>query len=321
MASLRSLILDGERRLLLHPDNPERSREYFDFAQEALRSRDTILVNTDSVTSIVAGQLREHGWTQPFAGIPHPRPPYRSMWLEFTTEGPIMGDFRVGALVSSVDVTDDAVLRRFLEDSPVGYHQDTVDLIGQAGSRPTVVAAHYYAQVKGWAAGVGACIYWLDREGNYRNNSYGLIDRMPRGVDLEEILKPRPENERYYSGIRHVHLMTANTLHAFARMNCHNVKLVPVAAVTAKHQRQGRPPASVWHEIVVTGIDVLRTQEKNPLPDGDPRELRFHKVRGHYADYTRGKGLFGRYQVRLWVPEHTAGNPELGTVVSSYTVK
>ena len=46
-----------------------------------------------------------------------------------------------------------------------------------------------------------------------------------------------------------------------------------------------------------------------------------HWVRGHYADYTNGKGLFGRLKVRIWIVEHTAGNPELGTVVSSYRVE
>jgi hypothetical protein len=56
-------------------------------------------------------------------------------------------------------------------------------------------------------------------------------------------------------------------------------------------------------------------------PDGEKRELRFHKVRGHYADYTNGKGLFGRLKVCIWIVEHTAGNPELGTVVSSYRVE
>lgn len=51
------------------------------------------------------------------------------------------------------------------------------------------------------------------------------------------------------------------------------------------------------------------------------RELRFHRVRGHYADYTNGSGLFGRYKVRIWVEEHGRGEAELGTVVSNFTVQ
>jgi len=51
--------------------------------------------------------------------------------------------------------------------------------------------------------------------------------------------------------------------------------------------------------------------------------LRFHNIRGHYADYRKGNGLFGNPKLKklFWVPEHTAGDPELGTVVSSYKVK
>jgi hypothetical protein len=51
--------------------------------------------------------------------------------------------------------------------------------------------------------------------------------------------------------------------------------------------------------------------------------VRFHSVRGHYADYTKGTGLFGNPDLRqvFWIPEHRAGNEELGTVAASYKVE
>jgi hypothetical protein len=95
-----------------------------------------------------------------------------------------------------------------------------------------------------------------------------------------------------------------------------------MAAGAPKPKKNSHPPFSVWHEIVVTSLPQLRREQKGEIaPDGEKRELRFHKVRGHYADYRKGKGLFGRLKVRLWIVEHEAGDPELGTVKSSYLVE
>ena len=56
--------------------------------------------------------------------------------------------------------------------------------------------------------------------------------------------------------------------------------------------------------------------------DGEYRDVRLHKVRGHYADYTKGAALFDNPQLRavFWIAKHSAGNEELGTVISSYEV-
>jgi hypothetical protein len=45
-------------------------------------------------------------------------------------------------------------------------------------------------------------------------------------------------------------------------------------------------------------------------------------VRGHYADYRDGAGLFGNSKLRcvLWIPEHQRGNSELGDVIPEYSL-
>ena len=42
-------------------------------------------------------------------------------------------------------------------------------------------------------------------------------------------------------------------------------------------------------------------------------------VRGHYADYRNGAGLFGNPKLRcvFWIPEHQRGNAELGDVIDA----
>jgi hypothetical protein len=54
----------------------------------------------------------------------------------------------------------------------------------------------------------------------------------------------------------------------------------------------------VWHEIRITSVPQLRKHLAAPDRDGEKREMRFHWVRGHYADYTKGAGLFGKSKLR-----------------------
>lgn len=46
----------------------------------------------------------------------------------------------------------------------------------------------------------------------------------------------------------------------------------------------------------------------------------FHLCRGHFADYTKGAGLFGKYNVEVFVPDHVKGRKERGIVVKDYSV-
>lgn len=109
------------------------------------------------------------------------------------------------------------------------------------------------------------------------------------------------------------------SMHALARMNCANVSVRPTSENKPKQSTKKQPyKGIVWHDIVIDSVPTT--------PKGGHRdcvEVRSHWVRGHYADYTRGKGLFGNPKLRavFWIPEHERGNEEVGKVISSYTVK
>jgi hypothetical protein len=76
----------------------------------------------------------------------------------------------------------------------------------------------------------------------------------------------------------------------------------------------------VWHEIVVTqNTEVRQARAEDPV-EAEKHAVRLHKVRGHFADYRKGSGLFGKLKILIWVDEHEAGDSELGTVVSRYRV-
>lgn len=133
-----------------------------------------------------------------------------------------------------------------------------------------------------------------------------LTDNFPQYTDLDNRTTWSAEE-----GIGHI------VLHSLARMNCANVSLAPIGN-PPKHDKREREISSVWHEIKVTSVPKVG-RHIGPASD-NPIEIRSHWVRGHYADYSRGCGLFGREELRkvFWIPEHKAGSPELGEVVSSY---
>lgn len=104
---------------------------------------------------------------------------------------------------------------------------------------------------------------------------------------------------------------------SFARMNCANVAIEPMIGPLQRRENHKREPSIVWHEIKVTSVPKIGGRKGDGT---DPREVRSHWVRGHYADYSKGRGLFGREELRkvFWIPEHKAGSPELGEVVGTY---
>jgi hypothetical protein len=46
-----------------------------------------------------------------------------------------------------------------------------------------------------------------------------------------------------------------------------------------------------------------------------------HICRGHFKNYTEGKGLFGKYHGMYWVDSHVKGNKDFGTVNKDYNIK
>ncbi len=112
------------------------------------------------------------------------------------------------------------------------------------------------------------------------------------------------------------HATTFAAVHAFARLNCKNVELRAPIEVTNQKKRLQTVRKSVWHEIVVSEVNRQSVKSKTD----QPKDIRSHWVRGHFADYRSGSGLFGKIHGVFWMPEHERGNPEIGTVKQSYRV-
>ncbi len=319
MASLRSMILSATEFASgkLTADEVKTERYLVERNCRILSSHQTILVNTNVVMRDLNGAFNDGNWDMfMFANIPCPKPPFHAMWLEARdADG---ARTRAGVLVERVDVPSGAdpldAIRCFGEPwSNLANGVGPVERIKWLlRSRPAnLILINYWFEVSSRALVrfCGQTLYGLDHNGNFQDACHMLWP-----IPADDIQKKKQDFG--------MNVWLSLPLHTFARLNCHNVKLVPMESqsVGSKKPRRQHVPCSIWHEIVVEDPQV-RCQQDAATPSGDKQEIRFHRVRGHYADYTKGAGLFGKYKVRIWVEEHGRGNREMGEVVGSYTVQ
>jgi hypothetical protein len=294
-------------------DAQQKYFELLNYTKSLLFLRDTILVNAQKVWEDIVPPTEQRdgdAWIRiiKFHEIPRPKPPYRTMWLEST-----LGENaqRIGMLALRSEVK--ANLQELLHGSNL---DDALVEFIQKDAPATIINATAFHDFEGSACYSGTIIYWLDASGNFLSS----FRQFPAIYDGEtpslEKLEQRQKDM--------LKLREGWMLHTFARMNCANARLVEIPnGSQPKHgHRHRQAPFSVWHEIQVSDAPKTRRATTAMSPQQNPDSMRFHWVRGHYADYTKGAGLFGNPKLRavFWIPEHHAGKEEVGTVASSYQI-
>ena len=107
-----------------------------------------------------------------------------------------------------------------------------------------------------------------------------------------------------------MHFAWLNTLWlAISFMHCKNVALEdhPVPEKLAKKFEKTNGFRPVAHRtLVIEPLKaILRTEGKSETTG---LKQAMHICRGHFADYTEGRGLFGKYHGRFWMPMHVKGS-------------
>ena len=101
-------------------------------------------------------------------------------------------------------------------------------------------------------------------------------------------------------------------------LSCSNVELVETHPSTRRENAKKDPTRVVYRELKINPPPFRQKRYQNNDDHGEG--VAFHVRRGHFADYTQGNGLFGKYKIRVWVPGHTVGDQDFGTVLKSYVV-
>ena len=100
---------------------------------------------------------------------------------------------------------------------------------------------------------------------------------------------------------------------AISFAHCKNVGLEAHEPKPSRAQRRrGDTPPVRYHTLTIGPITETLKLEGQVDVVGLKRAL--HICRGHFADYTEGRGLFGKYHGTFWMPMHARGNAERGEV-------
>jgi hypothetical protein len=102
---------------------------------------------------------------------------------------------------------------------------------------------------------------------------------------------------------------------------CKNVRLVnePIRPRTPRVRGQRNEPRVEFHML---HVDPLKQTVRN-MQSGEPLEQpdrRLHVCRGHFRDYRKGNGLFGKYHGLFFSPQHVRGNRKKGAIEKEYII-
>lgn len=175
---------------------------------------------------------------------------------------------------------------------------------------------------KGMCIGpVGQVIYMVDTE-------LGLV-RLKSGEPWQLWLDPVQSDEETYLYEESAafyddcaQTTAALSMRIMALLNCSNVEMVDQGSttdgMTKREIKQKRLQSLRYHELrVKVGHEMMPVCGRGNLTGGKALGM----VRGHFKDYSRGKGLFGKYKKpSVWVPPHVRGDPMNGIIMKDYRI-
>ena len=108
-------------------------------------------------------------------------------------------------------------------------------------------------------------------------------------------------------------------------MHCKNTALDPVnPPLKVPHNKnQKRRGVQPYQPVPYKVLDirpmkeVLRTEGQSHHVDASKA---LHICRGHFRDYSQGKGLFGKYKGIYWVAQHVKGTSSQGVTTKDYSI-
>ena len=114
---------------------------------------------------------------------------------------------------------------------------------------------------------------------------------------------------------------------ALCFLHCKNVDLIEVdpneklpSRVKRHWAKKGKPPLEKYHVLNINPMASPKIKPKEyKESSGTQRGLTIY--RGHFKDYTKGKGLFGKYKGVFWIESFLKGNKEFGEIDKDYNIK
>lgn len=108
------------------------------------------------------------------------------------------------------------------------------------------------------------------------------------------------------------------SLFALSVMNCRDIGVDEVPAKERIHHRGCRTGDRQYVLTVHPMAKQKRHAHANRPSQDKASEMALHVRRGHFGDYTKGRGLFGRINGVFWFSDTTIGNQKNGIIKKDY---
>lgn len=109
------------------------------------------------------------------------------------------------------------------------------------------------------------------------------------------------------------------TFMAVSFMHCKNVEMISKPDILKQtRKRSNHVPSVKYYTLNIHPMKKILSNSGSP--DGSGIKYSLHICRGHFKDYSKGDGLFGRNKGLYWWDSHVRGDPSRGAVVKDYKV-
>jgi hypothetical protein len=105
-----------------------------------------------------------------------------------------------------------------------------------------------------------------------------------------------------------------------ALLSAKNVESVKTQPARAFRRHPGVFAGTATHSHYTLNIPGAKQLREYLRGSGDSNQKRLHLVRGHFADYEEGKGLFGKLHGKYYIAPHVRGRAERGTITKDYRI-
>lgn len=102
-------------------------------------------------------------------------------------------------------------------------------------------------------------------------------------------------------------------------LHCKNVEIIPRKSDDKKNEKRNRNSSKIKYKVLeIEPMKKVLREEGKSESLGLKQSL--HICRGHFKDFSKGKGLFGKFKEMYWWDSQVRGNIENGIVVKEYEV-
>lgn len=246
--------------------------------------------------------------------FPNVAPPFEAFFIEHSLKWTTLGnDAMVGNLVVAIPCSCepfDSVLDMILP--PESEFEEFREIIQKRkNDAEWILNVDHCMTTKGHDVFIaGGTIILVSNDGSILRNEEGAS--MFFSVSSGSIGEP----SSFFSSLLFPSLLAISFLH------CKNVtmeQVVPPAPFSKRHQKKHGRPLEKYHVLNIEPMKkVLRTEgqsEKTGLRQA------LHICRGHFKDFSKGAGLFGKYKGLYWWDSQVRGSHTEGVIDKDYNVK